>query len=187
MTLRKMYYKSWKYLCESQFSIYAIVVLFILSSFVGFFAWENFNFVDSFLQQLIAQTEGLSTSELMSFIFLNNLQSSLFGLFFGIVLGVFPILVALLNGGVVGYVLQKSLQVTGSTQIWRLLPHGIFELPAVFISLGLGLKLGLFIFAKNKKKTFVYRLHNSVVVFLLIVIPLLVIAALIEGFLISLF
>jgi len=42
------------------------------------------------------------------------------------------------------------VQTDGFLSLWRLLPHGIFELPAVFISLGMGLKIGMFIFQKKK-------------------------------------
>ena len=70
--------------------------------------------------------------------------------------------------------------------LWRIFPHGIFELPAVFISLGLGLKLGTFIFQRNKLKAFAEFFWNSLRVFLFIVLPLLIIAAIIEGSLIFL-
>jgi stage II sporulation protein M len=87
---------------------------------------------------------------------------------------------------VVGYVYSKAASVGGYGIIWQLLPHGIFELPAIFISLGLGVKLGMFVFEKDKKKAFIERLRKSFFVFLTIVLPLLVIAAIIEGLLISL-
>jgi uncharacterized membrane protein SpoIIM required for sporulation len=54
-------------------------------------------------------------------------------------------------------------------------------LPAIFISLGLGLKTGMFIFQKDKIKILKKYLYNSIKVFLLIVIPLLIIAGFIEG------
>ena len=63
----------------------------------------------------------------------------------------------------------------------RLLPHGIFEIPALILSLGLGLKLGFFIFTKNKKKYLKDNLINSLRVFVYIILPLLIIAAIIEA------
>jgi len=67
--------------------------------------------------------------------------------------------------------------------LWKLFPHGIFELPAVFISLALGMKLGTFIFQKKKMNSFKDYLWNSFRIFIFVVIPLLVIAAFIEGYL----
>jgi len=43
-----------------------------------------------------------------------------------------------------------SVGIEGYGILWRLVPHGIFELPAVFISLGLGIKLGTFIFREYR-------------------------------------
>jgi len=69
--------------------------------------------------------------------------------------------------------------------MWRLVPHGIFELPAIFISLGIGLKFGTFIFQKNKSESFRRYLWNSLQLFVLIIMPLLIAAAIIEGALIT--
>ncbi|HJX50295.1 MAG TPA: stage II sporulation protein M, partial [Candidatus Nanoarchaeia archaeon] len=66
----------------------------------------------------------------------------------------------------------------------RLLPHGIFEFPAIILALATGIRLGLFWFSDNKKKEFVKRVEGSLRVFLFVILPLLIIAAIIEGFLI---
>ena len=60
-------------------------------------------------------------------------------------------------------------------------------MPAVFISLGLGLKLGMFIFSKKPGLELRKRFFESLNVFLFIVVPLLIIAAIIEGILIFIF
>jgi len=91
------------------------------------------------------------------------------------------------NGYVVGFVLSKSVLDSGFSVIFNLFPHGIFELPAVFISLGMGLKLGFTFFQNNWKKKILKNLLNSLRVFVLIVFPLLIIAAIIESILIFAF
>ena len=128
----------------------------------------------------------MSQKEIITFIFLNNIQSSFTGMLFGIILGIFPIIAVIVNGYLVGFVSAKAVEVGGMSILLQLLPHGIFELPALFISLGLGLKLGTFIFKKNKFKTLGSYLVKSMKVFFFIVIPLLAIAAVIEGSLIAL-
>ena len=100
---------------------------------------------------------------------------------FGVLLGIFPIIAAIANGYLLGFVASISVGNVGFLVLWRLLPHGIFELPAIFISLGLGLKFGTFIFQKRKLESFKEFFWSSLRVFLLIVIPLLVIAGIIEG------
>ena len=139
------------------------------------------------IKELLEQTKGLGAFGLIRFIFMNNLKSSFFALALGIFFGLVPFVVLLVNGYVLGFVASKSVAVEGVSVLWRLLPHGIFEIPAVMISIGLGIRLGLFLFifkGENKKKEFFCWLLNSLRVFVFIVIPLLVIAAIIEGFLI---
>ena len=95
-------------------------------------------------------------------------------------------IIAIANGYILGFVSSMSVESAGVASLGKIIPHGIFELPAIFISLGLGLKFGTFAFQKNKAKSFKNYLINSLRVFLLIVIPLLIIAGIIEGTLIFL-
>jgi len=162
---------------------------FLLFAFIGFLfplPQELYDKIVYFLKQILEQTKGLSHLELIKFITLNNLQSTFFGIIFGIFFGIYPLISALVNGYVLGFVSSLSVNQDGLTSLFRILPHGIFELPAIFISLGLGLKLGTFIFNKKKIKMFKYYLLNSLRTFLLIIVPLLVLAGIIEGTLIAL-
>jgi len=90
-----------------------------------------------------------------------------------------------LNGYLLGFVAMLSAKSQGIFILWRILPHGIFELPAIFISLGIGLRLGTYAFQK-KKVSFKNWIFSSLRVFILIVLPLLIVAAIIEGALIAL-
>lgn len=181
--------ESWKYLKESKNFIYGIIAVFFVFALIGFFipAPEAISEqINKIVQDILEKTRGMSADELVSFIFFNNLKSSFFGLIFGIALGVFPVVSAISNGYLLGFVSSMSVKSNGIASLWRLLPHGIFELPAVFISLGLGLRLGMYLFNK-KRKDFKDELLDSLKVFIFIVIPLLIIAAIIEGILIAFF
>ncbi|MDO8460459.1 MAG: stage II sporulation protein M [Nanoarchaeota archaeon] len=174
------------YLKESISYFYVVIILFILSVLFGYFYAIHLTFLDNFLKQLIEKTQGLNPLEMIFFILQNNIQSTLYGLILGILLGIPTVLNIIMNGAVLGYVLNKVISLEGYSIIWRLFPHGIFEIPAVFIALGLGLKLGATIFSKkaDKPKELKRRFYNSINVFLMIVIPLLIIAAIIEALLI---
>lgn len=188
-SLKKQYKKSWDYLKESRNFIYIIVAVFLVFILIGFFLPAPSSISDyilKFIKELLEKTQGMSQGELIGFIFFNNLQSSFFGMIFGVLIGVFPIIVTVINGYLLGFVFLISVKTEGSLVLWRLLPHGIFELPAVFISLGLGLKFGTFIFQKKKINSLMEYLWNSLRVFLFIILPLLFIAAIIEGSLIFL-
>jgi len=186
-SLKEQYIKSWKYLKESRNFIYFTIAMFFLFAVLGFvikLPEEVSNVILDYLKGVLEETEGLSDFGLIRYIFLNNLQSSFMGFFFGFVLGIFPFLATVFNGYVIGFVSALAVEAGGWETLLLLVPHGIFELPAIFISLGLGIKFGSFIFHKKHEGSFRRFLWEGLRVFVFVVIPLLVIAAVIEGLLI---
>lgn len=184
------YYKeSFDYIRDIKKFIFSVIFVFLLFVLMGFFVPatpEIQQAINEFIQKLMELTKDMSQSELISFIFVNNLQSSFFGMLFGIVFGIYPIVAAIVNGYLLGYVAAAAVNAESFLSLWRIFPHGIFELPAVFISLGMGLKLGTFIFQKQKWNSLKSFLFDSVKVFFFVVLPLLIVAAIIEGTLIFL-
>ena len=188
--IKKEYKKSFNFIKESQKYIYVIIFIFILFSLIGFFTQPDPELkqkILEFVKKLLEKTNGMSQIELIIFIFLNNLQSTFTSLIGGIAFGILPFLASISNGYLVGYIGKIAVEKQGISALLKLFPHGIFELPAVFISLGLGLKISSFIFQKQKIKSLKEYLTKSLKIFLLIVLPLLIIAAIIEGTLIYLF
>jgi stage II sporulation protein M len=189
-SLVEQYKKTWDYLRKSQNFIWTIVGIFFAFVLIGFFVPLSEQVSESifkFLEELVGKTKDMSQGELISFLFLNNVQSSFFGFVFGVVLGIFSIFATALNGFILGFVAAWSVEVAGFSSLWKIFPHGIFELPAVFISLGLGLKFGSFIFQKEVGESFRDYFLNGLRVFFFVVIPLLIVAAIIEGSLIFVF
>jgi len=179
-----------KYIGESRIEIYAIIILFFAMALICFLNPEKFIFLDGLIRDILNKTQDLKGASLIGFIFLNNLKSSFWGMALGIFAGIFPVWNAIINGGILGYVFARVYEVSGAWEFWRIVPHGVFELPAIFISLGLGVKLGEFVFYgkgwKEKWKEMKRRILGSLNVFFYIVLPLLAIAAIIEGTLINL-
>jgi len=185
----KLWEEALSYLKESRRFIYFAVLLFVLGSIVGFLFPEVFaDYFDEIIKELINKTEGLNTGEVIFFIFQNNILSAFLAVVLGFALGIFPFASIVVNGTLLGYVMSKAIEVEGIFTIWRLLPHGIFELPAIFIAVGLGMRLGVFwVVGKGKiGEEFRNRFWGGLKVFLMIVLPLLIIAAIIEGILIGL-
>jgi stage II sporulation protein M len=179
-----------KYLKNLKNYLWFSFILFFLAILFGFFFPLLFqDAIKDLVASLIEKTSGMNNIELIQFILLNNLKASFFPLVLGIIFGIYPILSLIINGYVLGFVAGKTVAVGGILVLWKLFPHGIFELPAVLISVSLGLKLGMFLFlykGKNKGREFIKWLKDSLRVFLFIVIPFLIIAAIIEGSLIIL-
>lgn len=187
--ISKEYKDSINYIKETKNFTFAIITIFIIFILIGFFIPAPLQIeeaITKFIQELLEKTKDMSQAELISFIFTNNLQSSFFGMIFGILFGIFPIITSIVNGYLLGYVASAVTNTESILSLWRILPHGIFELPAIFISLGLGLKISSFVFQKEKIKSLKKYLIKSIKTFILIIIPLLIIAAIIEGILIYL-
>ncbi len=187
-SIKTEYAESWRYIKKSRNFIYAIAILFVLFVFLGFVIPAPEAIMQKLLELiegLLAKTKGMSGIQITSFIFFNNIQSSFFGMIFGIVFGIFSVFTTIINGYLLGFVAYETVKVEGVFILWRLLPHGIFEIPALILSMALGLKLGTFAFKKEKVKSFRDYFWNSLRVFIFVVIPLLLVAAIIEGILIS--
>ena len=183
------YKKSFSYIKNSSEFIYSIILIFFIFLVIGslFPVPEVLNGkIAGFIEEIVKKTDGLSGLEMIKFIFLNNLESSFLGMIGGLFFGIFSIAVSAVNGYVLGFVSSMVIAEAGFGSLWTLFPHGIFELPAIFISLGLGIRLGSFVFQKKKLNSFNNYFWNSLRVFIFVIIPLLIIAAIIEGTLIAL-
>lgn len=182
--LKEEYKESLNYIKNSKKFINFGIGLFVFFVFFGFFIPAPKiieNEIMNFLRELLEQTKNMSSLELIKFIIFNNIKSTFSGIVLGMFFCVFPLLSIIVNGYLLGFVSFLSVNQENLFSLWKILPHGIFELPAIFLSLGLGLKLGTFIFQKKKLKCFLEYSINSLKVFLLIVIPLLILAGIIEG------
>ena len=183
-TIRQKYVFAWNYLKESKKFILIVALIFLIFALIGFIVPAPEPLTQKileFLKEILEKTQGMNFLELFWFIFWNNLKVSFIGILSGILFGIFPLLTSVANGYLLGFVSSLVTLEESFLSLWRILPHGIFELPAVFISLGLGLKIGMFIFQKKRIKYLKKNLYDSLAVFFLIVLPLLVIAALIES------
>jgi len=128
--------KSWTY------TLIATAVM-LLATIVGFLFPQLFEQqVLSIIRSMLLQLEGLDTNELIIFIFLNNLKATFFAVVLGMFVGVFSIIMGIVNGYVIGFTMNMAVSESGVLILWRLIPHGIFEIPAILLSMGVGFYLG---------------------------------------------
>lgn len=179
---------------ELRYDFRSSTVAFLILVVIGYAAVRLVPFmaqwVTELMQQLMNQ-EGLvtETGELSAGGVLgNNLSACLFSSILGFVpfvcLPAFPLgLNALLLGG------MAALTQTGGTSLGlyllAILPHGIFELPAMWLSFAIGLTLCREITALCRKRPhepFSRTLWRCGQFFSLGVVPLLILAALVEAY-----
>ncbi|WP_129598927.1 stage II sporulation protein M [Methanohalophilus profundi] len=142
------------------------------------------------LQSLVDIIKELSPLQIMLFIFLNNALKSLAVILLGVSLGVIPLLFLAYNG----YVLGAVAHVAGAEEgllfvLLAIIPHGLIELAMIFISVAIGVRIGLTTLAKLRGQTVSVKqeITAGVAVFLRFVAPLLLVASVIETFVTPLF
>ncbi len=165
--------------------IIASAIILLASMVFGFMRPEVFSGLMEELEGLVTEIRGRGFFSTVIFIFFNNLKAALAAMIMGPLLGIVPVLQASLNGAIIGVVIREATAHAGLLAIiLGLLPHGLFEIPAMLISWGTGIWLGLWPFKKDTLR-FRQRMRLAAGILLRIVLPLLAIAALIEGALIS--
>jgi len=143
------------------------LLLFVSGVILGLVYQPDFLFsqIQEFISRILEMTEEMNFLQLFLFIFQNNLKTSFLALIGGVALGIIPFLNLLANGYLIGIVSQWSVRVAGPHTLLRLFPHGIFEFPAFIIAAGFGLRIGTFIFAKNKRIALLEQMEKALVLF----------------------
>lgn len=146
----------WADLAITRQYIIVATIIFILSMYLGatnesFAAFLNMQLEG--LGQLVDKIDESSnpTLSMIMLIFFNNAIKAIIVLFAGALFGLLPIFFLVINGMIIGFLLQFS---NGSADIsmWEaifkgLLPHGILEIPALLIASAYGLRLGRLLFS----------------------------------------
>ena len=150
--VKKQAFLAWKFYREQLLRLHlgcmlAFLAVCALSAVVlGLFAEQAQAIVESFMAEV--QQSGLvdeNGSISLAALFGNNLQATLTATVMGFVPFVFlPVFSLALNGAVIGAVLALSGAMgmqTGQMVLLGLLPHGIFEIPAIMLGVAMGLYL----------------------------------------------
>ncbi|MDG0810908.1 stage II sporulation protein M [Cohnella rhizosphaerae] len=133
------------------------------SLFAGAMSNGDIDWLDKQLRSIgeIAKRANESDNASLSMFWLilvNNLVATAFAMYLGIAACVMPLFTLGLNGLVMGYLFRKLANEgadLGSLIVKGILPHGILELPAVFLAGAYGILLGVRLAAGHR--TFRYR------------------------------
>ena len=158
----------------------------IPSEFAEYTEEERADALDKF--QIAAGLPSDETEITFGFVFLHNLQAVFVMFFFGLLsFGVLGVLAFFINIGVIGglFALLESLGLPAATFFLAgILPHGIFEIPAIIFAAAGIFYFGAVMVTPNPSKTmgevFIGAISDWFKIGVGIVLPLLFIAALIE-------
>ncbi len=166
-----------------------LFVILIISAYAGFIhAEKNPGKARDVFEKLRNEFEpilNLPVYLLPFAIFANNAIKSFLLVFSGVIFGIIPVLFVAYNGYIIGIVIVIAGGERGiGNVLLSLLPHGIFEIPAVILSGALGMWLGSAMLEKlrGKEGDIGKRMSYSLRIFVRIVIPMLFIASFIETF-----
>lgn len=125
-----------------------------------------------------------TTPLLILLIFLRNSLAALLSIALGPFFAVVPVIGAVSNGTLIGVVIAHVDNPDKFSAFLHLLPHGIFELPAIMTAWGFGIWRGLWYFQKRTAQTSEEIRKKAYRTYFTFILPLLIIAAIIEGLLI---
>jgi stage II sporulation protein M len=132
----------------------------------------------------------LTASRLFLFILVNNTVKAFLVMILGLLFGIAPLFAVTSNGYVLGVAyLYASAEMGYGGALLSLVPHGIFEIPAIILSSAYGLWLGMAVvdrLRQGKRTDLGARIRHAVTMYFKIILPLFVIAAFVETYLIHL-
>jgi stage II sporulation protein M len=163
------------------FGVGAIVGLMVVKSFPQL----SLSFEES-LNAFVTGFHGLPKNKLALAIFLNNSIKTLVVILLGILAGVIPAIFLVVNGVALGAVLALSAHSRGLwISLLSVAPHGVLELPAVFLGTAIGLMIGMGVLRRIFGKPAVAlraELVRAVRFFVVIIVPILFVAAIVEAY-----
>lgn len=195
--LLNLYKNEWNLFKQSYWKMFVMFfVLFIGSSVASYFLFlgkeDELTFLLIKIQEMFIE-KGLfdldmSSFELAIMLLKNNATASFIIYATGIIPLFIPAIFIIIGNGALAGIVFASMKTAGQGILLPILtgivPHGIFEIPAIVLSASLAFYVSAGIIRKIVREDISLReyLFNSVKTFLLVVLPLLVIAAFVEAY-----
>lgn len=147
---------------------------------------ETAALLQDLLKQFARMFQGMPKLQLAAAIFFNNSLKTLLAILLGPLLGLAPVIFLIVNGAILGAVIPFAVESKGVwSSIMTIVPHGIFELPAIFLGTSIGIRLGLHPLwrLRGKARTTLFsELGQGLRIYVSVILPLLLLAAAIEVF-----
>jgi stage II sporulation protein M len=135
-------------------------------------------------QSVVGNYRGLAGGALFFNILLQNVMATIFVILSGMLAGVVPTFAVSSNGFGLGVLFRQASEASGyAAAALKVLPYGVFEIPALLIAASYGLWLGVIAVRKMRgKEPSLLRFHLEYAFrrYFTVVFPLLIVAAAIE-------
>ncbi len=161
-----------------------VLLLFGISALLGFNdTFSKSDFFKKVTKALFEPFIGIHGVFLFIRILVHNLIATIVTIYAGFFFALIPLFSILTNGLLFGGFLKSvpaNTQLSTFETILMILPHGIFEIPSMILSLAIGIKFGSWPFKKDKLKFIKMNFRESSLSLGIIVAPFLFVAAIIE-------
>jgi stage II sporulation protein M len=133
---------------------------------------------------VVGNYRGLAGGMLFFNILIQNVMATIFVVISGVMAGVIPAFAISSNGFGLGVLYRQASEVSGfPAAALKVLPYGVFEVPALLIAASYGLWLGVLVVRRMRgKESTLLRFHieHAFRRYFAVVFPLLIVAAAIE-------
>ncbi len=192
---KSLFFEIKDYMRSVRFYTLFIAIIFFASAGAGYiYSSAEPELSTNIMEELIkgfGELLNMSSFYLMFAIYFRNSFACLLSIGLGFFFGIAPVGIIAFNGFIVGVVVFKAMEITSFQHIvLGIIPHGIIELPMVFLSAAIGLKIGHEVTRSlltkeggwvNIKNEF----FDGLQAFVYVVLPLLFLAAMIEAYVTS--
>ncbi len=168
------------------FAAIVLTIIFFLSAYAGYSYAKLEPGLEEGLKQFFETFKDFLSNPvtLMLIIFANNASKALIAMLAGFFFGIFPVIFVALNGYIIGAVVSLREPEMGMLGVViAILPHGLFEIPAIILACAYGMWLGYrFYRSLFAGEEFKPHLMQALRVYVRIILPVLLLAAMIEAF-----
>lgn len=148
----RVFYFYWNLIARQRRWFFVVAIIFLFSVISGIFVRgitpNLFETFESMFKDIVGDSFAFDIPTALK-IFANNTTAALLMMFGGMVFGIIPLLSIVFNGFIIGYVIAESffsfpmdIFKTGYFVFATIIPHGIFEIPAILFSATLGIRFG---------------------------------------------
>ncbi|WP_045217453.1 stage II sporulation protein M [Desulfonatronovibrio magnus] len=161
--------------------ILSAVLVYCAAAVAGWVYPGELQFMEDQFMELAKRFQDLNFIEFSTRIFMHNLVASYLAMCFVTLFGIIPMILAAFNGLLLGWFAGWLPEVSWMQLAVMLVPHGMFEWPAMFIAFGVGMWRGMGGMFTGTTLTWWQLWKKANYAYFFVVVPLLFVAAIIEG------
>jgi stage II sporulation protein M len=178
------YAGSWEFIKNTKwFFVFSLGIFFFIALLGFIFPIFFERQIEEVLRRMGEMLIGKNVFEIIIMIFMNNTRAAFMAMISGIAFGIITILILITNGYLLGFVARITVNAGRAPILLGLLPYGIFELTAIFLSAAIGLRYGYDLILNTNQFGKIFK--TGIKVFIFIIVPILLLAAIIEGIMIA--